>query len=200
MATLAIMGGTFDPIHYGHLMAAEQVRYRFNCDQVLFMPAARSPHKTAVVMSPAKHRLAMTRLAVVSNHRFEVSTLEIDRAGLSYTIDTIKIIKKSYCPQRLYFITGADAVLKITAWKNTAELLKLCYLVAVTRPGYNMENLKQKLTVLPPECLHKIIEVAIPAMAISSTDIRRRVRVGEPIKYLLPETVEEYIQKQQPYR
>ena len=188
MHTLAIMGGTFDPIHYGHLMAAEQVRHRFNCDKVLFIPAARSPHKTDSVISPAKHRLAMTRLAIASNSYFEVSTLEINRSGLSYTIDTIKAIKKIYCPKQLYFITGADAILGIAEWKNPEELLKLCYFVAVSRPGYDIDNLQQK-----------IISIDIPALAISSTEIRRRVRAGEPVKYMLPESVEEYIKKQQLY-
>ena len=193
MKSLAIMGGTFDPIHYGHLVAAEQVRHEFQCDKVLFIPAARPPHKENKVISSVEHRLKMTELAVQSNRFFEVSTVEIDRPGPSYTIDTVKKLHERYKPENLYFITGADAVLEIITWKNVEELLSLSYFVAATRPGYDITNLQEKLHMLPKACFQKIVQVYVPALAISSTDIRRRVREKEPIKYLLPESVENYI-------
>ncbi len=193
MKSLAIMGGTFDPIHYGHLVAAEHVRHQFQCEKVLFVPAARPPHKENKKISPVEHRLAMTRLAVQSNPYFEVSTIEIERPGLSYTIDTVKTLKEIYRPETIYFITGADAVLEIITWKSVEELLSLCFFVAATRPGYDLTNLKEKLKMLPQKYLNKILPTYIPALAISSTDIRRRVAEKAPIKYLLPESVEQYI-------
>ncbi|MBM7855686.1 nicotinate-nucleotide adenylyltransferase [Desulfohalotomaculum tongense] len=199
MRSLAIMGGTFDPIHYGHLVAAEQARHSFQCEKVLFVPAKSPPHKDNSRISPVEHRLAMTRLAVDTNRYFEVSTLEIERPGPSYAIDTVKEVKKIYNPEKLYFITGADAVLEIISWKNVEELLSACYFVAATRPGYDISNLRQKLNVLPAEYLKKIIPTYIPALAISSTDIRKRVRAGESIKYLLPEPVERYIKNHRLY-
>ncbi|MBO8136748.1 MAG: nicotinate-nucleotide adenylyltransferase [Desulfotomaculum sp.] len=196
---LAIMGGTFDPIHYGHLVVAEQARYKFQCDKVLFIPAKSPPHKDDALISPVEHRLAMTRLAVDSNSYFEASSLEIERPGPSYTIDTVKEVKRLYYPSKLFFITGADAVLEIISWKSVEELLSLCYFVAATRPGYDISNLQQKLGALPEKYLEKIIPIYIPALAISSTDIRKRVKAGEPIKYLLPESVENYIKNHRLY-
>lgn len=193
MKSLAIMGGTFDPIHYGHLVVAEQVRHEFQCDKVLFIPAARPPHKKDKNISAVKHRLKMTELAIQSNRFFEISTVEINRTGLSYTIDTVKTLHQRYQPEKMYFITGADAVLEIITWKNVEELLSLCYFVAATRPGYDITNLQEKLHMLPDVYFQKIVPIYIPALAISSTDIRRRVREKEPIKYLLPEPVEDYI-------
>ncbi|MTI81511.1 MAG: nicotinate-nucleotide adenylyltransferase [Firmicutes bacterium] len=200
MSSIAIMGGTFDPIHYGHLVAAEQVRHEFQCEQVLFIPASIPPHKDKRLISPVVHRLAMTQMAVVTNDYFTVSTLEIDRSGPSYTIDTVKAVKEKYNPDNLYFITGADAVLEIISWKNVEQLLSACNFVAATRPGYDISNLQHKLDGLPGEHLRKIISIYIPALAISSTDIRRRVHKGEPIKYLLPEPVEHYIKKNNLYK
>ncbi|WP_031513200.1 nicotinate-nucleotide adenylyltransferase [Desulfofalx alkaliphila] len=199
MSTLAIMGGTFDPIHYGHLLVADQVRHNFNCDKVLFIPAARPPHKEGVPISSARHRLAITRLAVASNDAFMVSTLEIDRPGPSYTVDTVKAVHQLYRPEKLYFITGADGVLEIMTWKDVNQLLSLCCFVAATRPGFDIGNLKEKLKDLPEEKLKNIIPLSVPALDISSTDIRRRVRKGEPIKYLLPEPVEKYIKNHRLY-
>lgn len=193
MKSLAIMGGTFDPIHYGHLVVAEQVRHSLKCDKVLFIPAAVPPHKTNNIITAVADRLAMTRLAVASNPWFEVSTLEIDRPGPSYTIDTVRQVKEIYQPEQLYFITGADAVLEILSWKDVNNLLSLCKFIAATRPGYDLSNLQQKLKSLPREFFENIIPFYVPSLAISSTDIRERVRAGKPIKYLLPEAVERYI-------
>ncbi|MEG6614864.1 nicotinate-nucleotide adenylyltransferase [Peptococcaceae bacterium 1198_IL3148] len=196
MKSLAIMGGTFDPIHNGHLVVAEQARHKFECDKVVFVPAAQPPHKDqAAITTSVDDRLTMTRLAVASNPWFEVSTLEIERPGPSYTIDTVKAVKEVYRPEKLYFITGADAVLEILTWKSVEELLGLCYFIAATRPGYDLSDLQKKLNILPNVCLKKIIPFYVPSLAISSTDIRNRVQRREPIKYLLPEPVENYIKE-----
>lgn len=190
---LAIMGGTFDPIHYGHLVAAEGARYEFDLDRVIFVPAARPPHKSGKDMTDPLHRLTMVEKAVYSNPHFEVSALEIRRKGLSYTIDTVRTVRKMQPEASIFFITGADAVLEILTWKNVEELLSTCRFIAATRPGYNLENLEHTLSSLPKRHLNNIYTMEVPALAISSTDIRKRVTEGRPIKYLLPEEVEDYI-------
>jgi nicotinate-nucleotide adenylyltransferase len=197
---LAIMGGTFDPIHYGHLVAAEGARYEFNLDRVIFVPAARPPHKTGKEMTHPAHRLAMVERAVYSNSHFEASALEIEREGLSYTINTVNAVRKIHPAAEIYFITGADAVLEILTWKNVEELLNICKFIAATRPGYNLENMEHTLVSLPGKFLNNICTMEVPALAISSTDIRARVAEGRPIKYLLPELVERYIFEENLYK
>ncbi|AIS52110.1 nicotinate-nucleotide adenylyltransferase NadD [Thermoanaerobacter kivui] len=193
---LGIMGGTFDPIHYGHLVTAEAVRFEFGLDKVIFVPAGNPPHKIKRKVTDKKHRYLMTILATITNPFFEVSTIEIDSEGYTYTIDTIKEFKKIYGEKtQLYFITGADAVLEILNWKSADELLKLCHFVAATRPGIEGNRIDEELNKIK-EIYGKIIyKVTVPSLAISSTDIRKRVAEGRPIKYLLPESVERYIQK-----
>ena len=188
---LGLMGGTFDPIHYGHLAAAEVARYEFGLVKVVFIPAGQPPHKTGQKISPAAHRLAMVRLAVASNPFFEVSTVEIDRPGPSYTVETVSAFRHLYSSAEIYFITGADAVAEISTWRRIEELLRLCWLVAVTRPGYLLEDLREWL--VKPELWRKILTLQVPGVAVSSTEIRERVRAGRPVKYLLPEAVEDYI-------
>jgi len=192
--SLGIMGGTFDPIHYGHLVTAEGVRHQFRLEKVIFVPTGKPPHKDREITNPYD-RLAMTRLAVASNPHFEVSDIEVKKTEVSYTIDTIKQMRELYPSSRLYFITGADAILEILTWRNIEKLLSMCCFIAATRPGYNLQNLEQKLKGLPERFMRKIFSIVVPALAISSTDIRERVREGRPIKYLLPETVERYIKE-----
>lgn len=199
MRNIGIMGGTFDPIHYGHLVAAEGARYHYHLDKVIFIPAARPPHKAAQIISDPRSRLAMTALAVASNPYFEVSALEINRPGPSYTIDTVREVAETY-HSNIFFITGSDAILQILSWKNVESLLSLCHFIAATRPGYELTNLKETLKDLPAAVLKNITTMLVPALAISSTDIRQRVREGRPIKYLLPDNVEEYVMKHQLYR
>lgn len=196
MKQICLMGGTFDPIHYGHLVVAEEVRQKFDLQRVIFIPAARPPHKRGQAISEPHHRVNMTRLATASNPYFAVSTIEIERQGLSYTIDTVQEIKALHNVDTLYFITGADAVLEILTWKEAERLLTLCTFIAATRPGYNLNNLKENLRSLPAEVVKKILPLEVPALSISSTDIRQRVQEGRSIKYLLPESVEEYILQQ----
>ncbi|MCL6610828.1 MAG: nicotinate-nucleotide adenylyltransferase [Peptococcaceae bacterium] len=197
---IGIMGGTFDPIHYGHLVAAEGARHHFNLEKVVFVPAARPPHKGARVITGPVHRLNMAVLATGSNPNFEVSDIEIKRRGPSYTIDTLYYFHHSRPGSDLYFITGADAVLEILTWHRVQELLDLCSFIAATRPGYRLENLAETLKGLPPGSIEKISVMEVPALAISSTDIRERVRRGMPVKYLLPEEVENYIYEKGLYR
>jgi len=189
---IGIMGGTFDPIHYGHLVTAEGARYRFGLEKVIFIPTGKPPHKQKPVTDPV-HRLAMTRIAISSNDFFVASDLEVKSEKYSYTINTVAEIKSRYPASEIYFITGADAVLQILTWKNIERLFEMCCFVAATRPGYNLEGLRNYLNDLPPEFIEKIFSIVVPALAISSTDIRKRVREGAPIKYLLPEAVEDYI-------
>ncbi len=198
---LGIMGGTFDPIHYGHLVAAEAVRDRFQLDKVLFIPSGNPPHKNSKNVTDAIHRYNMTLLATAANPYFEVSRIEIDRKGITYTIDTIKELMTLYgSGTELFFITGADALLEILTWYKVDELLKLCNFVAATRPGFNKKDLEQKLHEIKSKYSKEVFQIEIPSLAISSTDIRTRVNNNHTFKYLLPESVEQYIIKHGIYR
>lgn len=192
------MGGTFDPIHYGHLIAAEEARHKFNLSQVIFVPCGIPPHKKDYKVTAAEHRYAMTLLATASNPYFSVSRVEIDRPGPSYAVDTIKIFRKQFGEDvELFFITGLDAVLEVLTWKNPDELVRLCHFIAVTRPGYDAQKLQEQL---PAHYLDRISLLAIPGVDISSTMIRERVRKGEPIRYLTPDAVCDYIAKHRLYK
>ncbi|MFY9188150.1 MAG: nicotinate-nucleotide adenylyltransferase [bacterium] len=194
---LGIMGGTFDPIHYGHLVTAEAARTAFNLDQVLFVPNRLPPHKKDYQVSEAKDRYLMAVLATITNKYFEASRLELDRAGISYTIDSLRALRAAHGPEaELHFISGADAILDLLGWKDVDELLALCYFIAATRPGYQLSEQLQRLQEDYP---NRVFRVEVPALAISSTDIRRRVELGKSIKYLLPEPVEHYIYKNKLY-
>lgn len=195
---LGIMGGTFDPIHYGHLVTAEAARAAFNLEKVLFVPNRLPPHKKDYRVSEAKHRYLMAVLATITNKYFGVSRIELDRAGISYTIDTLRALRDVYGSEaELHFISGADAILDLLSWKDVDELLALCYFIAATRPGYKLSGQLQKLQEKYP---NRVFQVEVPALAISSTDIRYRVQRGKSIKYLLPESVEYYIYKHNLYR
>lgn len=194
---IGLMGGTFDPIHYGHLVTAEAARCEFSLDKVIFIPSGHPPHKKDYQVTAAEHRYRMTVLATASNPFFEVSRIEIERAGMSYTIDTVTEFRQLLGPEpELYFITGADAILEILHWKDVDELLKKCRFIAATRPGFPLEKLEDLKPQLPLESWDRIHIIEVPALAISSTDIRRRVRARKTIKYLLPEAVEEYIRQE----
>ncbi|NMA55144.1 MAG: nicotinate-nucleotide adenylyltransferase [Firmicutes bacterium] len=194
---LGIMGGTFDPIHYGHLVTAEAARDAFGLDKVLFVPNKLPPHKKDYQVSGAKHRYLMVVLATITNRFFEASRIELDRGGISYTIDTLRSLRSVYGSEvELYFISGADAILDLLGWKDVDELMALCYFIAATRPGY---RLSEQLLRLQNEYPSRVFFVEVPALAISSTDIRRRVKLGKSIKYLLPEPVEYYLRKNKLY-
>ncbi|MDF2890030.1 MAG: NadD [Clostridia bacterium] len=197
----AIMGGTFDPIHFGHLAAAETVREKLNCQKVIFIPSGNPPHKKGRVLTDSIHRYTMTVLAANSNPYFEVSNIEMNRNGYSYTLDTIKELNKYYGKKvELLFITGADALLEIETWHKVDELLRLCSFVAVTRPGYDKSKLEQKLLYLQSKYNVELHIVDVPGLNISSTDIRKRVREGASIRYLVSDAVEQYVFKYELYR
>jgi nicotinate-nucleotide adenylyltransferase len=191
---VGLMGGTFDPIHNGHLVAAEEARVALKLERVLFIPAGRPWQKERPSVSSADHRLAMTKLATADNDEFEVSGIEIEREGPTYTIDTLRTVGEEHPGAELHFITGADATLEILTWKDPEEALKLATFVAVTRPGHDLG----KLASLGYR--DRIVVLEIPALAISSTDIRRRVAEGRPIRYLVPESVRLYIDEKGLYR
>ncbi|EOC99807.1 nicotinate-nucleotide adenylyltransferase [Caldisalinibacter kiritimatiensis] len=195
-----IMGGTFDPIHIGHLVVAEEVRDKFELDKVIFVPSGTPPHKKPSLVTKAKHRYMMTLLATITNPDFEVSSIEIDRKGVTYTIDTIKAFKEKFNNVEFYFITGADAIMEITTWKSTEELLKICNFVAVSRPGFKASNMEKQISMLEQRYNAKIHTMVIPALEISSTDIRNRIKEDRPVKYLLPESIEQYIKKNGLYK
>jgi nicotinate-nucleotide adenylyltransferase len=201
---IGIMGGTFNPIHNGHLVTAQEALSQFDLDRVIFIPTGNPPHKTGQEIADSEDRYIMTVIATSSNSNFFVSRIEIDRGKKSYTIDTVRQLRKKYGKgSSLYFITGADAILEILTWKNTDEIISLCKFIAATRPGYDMtriEDLKKKLFSGDESSYKKIYVMEIPALSISSTDIRNRVRSGRPIDYLVPEGVCNYILKHGLYK
>ena len=189
---LGVMGGTFDPIHHGHLVAASEVQSGFGLDEVLFVPTGQPWQKTHREVSEAEDRYLMTVLATTSNPQFTVSRVDIDRPGPTYTIDTLRDLHAQEPDAELFFITGADALAEIISWKDADELFALAQFVGVTRPGHELSG-----RGLPADrvSLHEV-----PAMAISSTDCRQRVRAGEPVWYLLPDGVVQFIGKYGLYR
>ena len=190
----AIMGGSFDPIHFGHLAAAETVRQKLNCQKVIFIPLGIPPHKKNRILSDSIHRYTMTVLATNSNPYFDVSSIELNRDGYTYTLNTIKELNEYYGKEvELLFITGADALFEIETWYKVEELLKLCSFVSVTRPGYNKSMLEQKLQYLQSKYNSKLHIIDVPGLNISSTEIRERIKTNISIKYLVPDEVEQYI-------
>ncbi|MBS4031031.1 MAG: nicotinate-nucleotide adenylyltransferase [Clostridiales bacterium] len=201
--SIGLMGGTFDPIHLGHLVTAEEVRIQFGLDRVIFVPSGHPPHKEAREVSDPEHRYLMTVLATITNPFFTVSRVEIDKPHdkLTFTIDTIRYFHDHFDKRvKLYFITGADAILEILTWKDYQELLSICSFIAATRPGYYLNKLEETIGAVCPEALSNIHVLEIPAMAISSTFIRKRVSEGKTIKYLSPESVTQYILKNRLYQ
>jgi nicotinate-nucleotide adenylyltransferase len=202
MRRIGVMGGTFDPIHHGHLVAASEVAYNFDLDEVIFVPTGQpyqkmprpqaqanptqSPRRRGV--SPAEDRYLMTVIATASNPRFSVSRVDIDRPGPTYTIDTLRDLRaKADKPDEFFFITGADALAEILTWHDAEELFGLAHFVGCTRPGHQLSD-----GGLPDA---KVSLVEIPALSISSTECRARVRDGEPVWYLVPDGVVQYIAK-----
>ncbi len=198
---LGIMGGTFDPIHMGHLVTAEEACQQFNLNNVIFMPSGEPPHKDKRQVTAAEHRYIMTMLAVVANPCFTISRMEIESERTSYTVDTVRRFCDLYGSNlELFFITGADAILDITTWKNYEEILERCSFIATSRPGYSLQKLREVLGSAFAAVMQHIHLLEVPAMAISSTEIRRRVAAGKTIRYLTPRPVEQYIYKNQLYR
>ncbi|MFC8847391.1 MULTISPECIES: nicotinate-nucleotide adenylyltransferase [unclassified Micromonospora] len=190
---VGIMGGTFDPIHHGHLVAASEVADRFGLDEVVFVPTGQPWQKTDQPVTPAEDRYLMTVIATASNPRFQVSRVDIDRGGPTYTVDTLRDLHAEYGPKvQLYFITGADALERILSWKDLGEIFALAHFIGVTRPGFELTD-----EHVPADTVSL---VQVPAMAISSTDCRARVARGEPVWYLVPDGVVQYIAKRRLYQ
>ena len=190
---LGVMGGTFDPVHHGHLVAASEVASLFGLDEVVFVPTGQPWQKTERRVSPAEDRYLMTVIATASNPRFSVSRVDIDRGGLTYTIDTLRELSAERGPDTdLFFITGADALEQIFSWHDAEDVFDLAHFIGVTRPGHQLAD-----PGLPPG---KVSLVEVPAMAISSTGCRERVRHGEPVWYLVPDGIVQYINKRGLYR
>ena len=186
---IGVMGGTFDPIHNGHLVAASEVASALQLDEVLFVPTGKPWQKQEV--SPAEHRYLMTVIATASNPQFKVSRVDIDRPGFTYTVDTLTELNQAFPDSDLFFISGADAIAQIIAWKDIDSVWDLAHFVAVSRPGHKLR--------LPKAPKGAISELEVPALAISSTDVRHRVLDGKPIWYLVPDGVVQYISKHHLY-
>lgn len=195
MNRLGIMGGTFDPIHYGHLVAAEMARAEFSLNKVLFIPSGTPPHKENSGITAAGLRFEMVERAIQDNPAFNISALELERKGPSYTVDTLRVLRRT-CPEyKLHFITGTDALRDIFSWREPEEILKMTEFIGVARPGFNASDFLLQVQEEHPETLGRINYLEVPALAISSTDIRARVKRGQPIRYLLPEPVRLYIKQ-----
>ena len=191
------MGGTFDPIHTGHLVTADEARHTFALDEVIFVPAGAPWQKHDSDVAPAEDRYLMTVIATSAHPAFRVSRIEIDRDGPSYAIDTLRALRQQLSDAELFFITGADAILQILTWKDPEQVLSEARFIAATRPGYDLDRLEKEL---PRGLEDRVTIMEIPALAISSTDIRWRARGGRPIRYLVPAGVAEYIEKAGLYR
>jgi nicotinate-nucleotide adenylyltransferase len=191
MRRVGVMGGTFDPVHHGHLVAASEVAHRFSLDEVVFVPTGQPWQKRDREVTPAEDRYLMTVIATASDPRFRVSRVDIDRGGPTYTVDTLRDLHREYDGVQLYFITGADALSSIASWRDAGEVVSLAHFVGVTRPGHRLAD-----PGLPDA---SVTLVEVPALAISSTDCRDRVSRGEPIRYLVPDGVLEYVAKRHLY-
>jgi nicotinate-nucleotide adenylyltransferase len=187
---LGVMGGTFDPIHFGHLVAASEAASAFDLDKVLFVPTGEPWQKQEITSSA--HRVEMTRLAIAGNSLFDISTIDVDRSGPTYTVDTLRDIHTAYPAADVFFITGADSISQIDTWKDSEQIWPLANFVGVTRPGHSLE--------VPKSARGEVSLLEIPALAISSTDIRARVKAGKPIDYLLPNAVIDYIHAKHLYQ
>lgn len=191
---VAIMGGTFNPIHYAHLLSAEQVREGLGYDKILFVPAARPPHKSLPDMVSAEHRYQMVLLATADNPYFEVSRIELERAGPSYTIQTIKALQRIYGKEtELAWIIGADSLIEYKIWKDFNDVLAQCTMIVTTRPNYKLDS-------VPLEIRNRVVTFRITGSDISATEIRERVRNNISIRYLVPESVVTYINQHRLYR
>jgi nicotinate-nucleotide adenylyltransferase len=194
-SALGIIGGTFNPIHNGHLLAAEYARCELGLEKVIFIPAARPPHKEGMDILDGETRLLMIELAIEGNPDFVVSSLELTRPGPSYTVDTLNHYQAHYPGKSIYFIMGADSLLLINTWKNVDILAEKGRFVVVTRPGYRFEWEKDPLVSLPGVLREGLIFLEIPGIDVSSSEIRKRVRDGKSIRYMLPDKVESYIRE-----
>jgi len=201
--SVGLLGGTFDPIHYGHLVIAEEVRTALNLAEMVFVPAGAPPHKPGRIVTEAQHRLTMLELAIASNPYFSISLVDLERPGPSYTVETLRLLRQQWGTRTaIYFVIGGDSLEDLLTWYEPAGILKqLRALVAVQRPGYEeAADYRDMLEARLPGIKQRLIIVQAPQLDISATDLRRRVAEGRPIKYQTPEAVEHYIKEYGLYR
>lgn len=191
---IGVLGGTFDPIHYGHLAAAEEAREVLGLAKVVFVPSGQPPHKRPDEMAASEHRWKMTVLATQDNPAFTVSRVELDRQGVSYTVDTLGILQTQMPGSELFFITGADMFLDLPTWKDPERILRSYHFVAVTRPGWSLERLDGRLDPLVEHYRSQVHILQVPGVAVSSTEIRERLRAGRSVRYLVADPVIAHIQ------
>lgn len=194
------MGGTFNPIHYGHLILCEYIREDLNLDKIIFIPTGNPPHKKSSSLPSGAVRKEMTLIGTKSNPYFQVSSIETDRKGISYTIDTLREIKEIYPQDEIYFIIGADSLFDLQKWKDYKEIIKTASIIVVNRPGFDNSLIEDKIKEYIELYGGNIVSIDSPLINISSTDIRNRVKSGKSIKYLLPEEIEDYIQSKDLYK
>lgn len=199
MPYVGILGGTFDPIHLGHLALAEGAMHLAGLDQVIFLPNRQPPHKAGRPVTPAVHRAAMVRLAIAGNPRFAFSDQELQRVGPSFTVDTVRTLLELHPDWRLAFLVGMDSLLEITTWREYETLLGLIDLLVVSRPGLPTEQGEQMLTRIGPALSRRIRLLQTPGVAVAGTDLRRLAGEGYPLRYLVPESVELYIAEHRLY-
>lgn len=198
---IGILGGTFDPVHCGHLMIAEQVKDFFNLDEVLFIASGAPPHKKRIKLTSGQKRVDMLRLAIECNPFFDVLSLEVEREGTTYTVDTLHTLNQMYSDERkIYFIIGADVLFDLLTWKKYEDVFEMCEFIAVGRIGFPDENVIEKIEFLKEQYGAKIHLVKCPTFEVSSSFIRDSVSNGKSIKYLVPQKVEEYIKKNKLYK
>jgi nicotinate-nucleotide adenylyltransferase len=195
---LGIYGGTFDPVHYGHLLAAEQFREQCRLERVWFMPAAVPPHKRGAAISPAKARVEMLELAAAGYPQFEISRRELERDGPSYTVDTLSALRTEDPSRELFFLIGADSLDELPTWREPLRILELAT-IAVANRGDDLPALGTVSTALGTAVRERIVVVEMPSVDLASTDIRRRVQAGRSIRYMVPRAVEEYIRQHRLY-
>jgi len=197
---LGILGGTFAPIHFGHLLVAEEARVSLRLDRVLFAPAGTPPHKQGHPILPVAHRLAMVRLAIADNPDFAITTVDIDRPGPHYTVDLVRLLRDDWgtSDDETFFIMGADSLAHLLTWHQPARLIELCRLAVVARPGYRTDL--TKLEEALPGLSRRVDWVEMPVLGISSSDLQRRVREGRSIRYQVPAAVAQYVAEHGLYR
>jgi len=185
---IGVFGGTFNPIHYGHLVLAEQAYEKLNLDRVLFIPSFKPPHKSSQNIAEARHRFEMVKIAIKANRRFQLSDIEIKRQGRSYLVDTLRQLSSIYPNAQLFFISGSDTAGQMAKWKSIEEVLSLARFILAKRPGYQLKKYSNKISV-----------ISITELDISSSMIRRRIRMGKSVNYLMPPAVIKYIQRNKLY-
>jgi nicotinate-nucleotide adenylyltransferase len=203
MRRVGVIGGTFDPVHYGHLVIAEEAYAALDLAEMVFVPAGHPPHKLDNMVATAQHRLAMLKLAIASNAHFAISRVDLERPGPSYTVETLRLLRRHWGEQTaIYFLIGWDSLEDLLTWHDPVGILEqLSYLVAVRRPGYNEDGAyRDSLEARLPGIKQRLLVVSAPQLEISSTDLRARVAEGRPIKYQLPESVEQYIEQNRLYQ